>query len=282
MTISKPYTFSPGTKAKANEVNDNFDVVYRQVNDNTNSITNNEVSINDLEVNKANKTGSSDTQFNVANPVNGYNAVNKQSMENAINPFKKIIYGLTLRISSSTQIGIDEGSCYGTNGTIYDTPLILTTSTTLNLSGTDTSERPIYITGNSDGTNIQISTTNIGVDKYRQIGSAWTDSDGNLTRVKSYGILSTGVNTNEIIYNISPNYKMAETLTIPASGSLKITTTGWLANSTALNSNIYINDSTKTTQYLYTIVGFVSVGDVLYNKSTSANTTFKLIPCKGV
>lgn len=37
--ITKPHTFTSGTAAKADEVNTNFDVLYNQVNKNTESIT---------------------------------------------------------------------------------------------------------------------------------------------------------------------------------------------------------------------------------------------------
>ena len=57
MSITKPFTFVAGTKARANEVNQNFDVLYSQVNSNISAINTNANDIDTLDSNKANING---------------------------------------------------------------------------------------------------------------------------------------------------------------------------------------------------------------------------------
>ena len=80
MGIVKPYTFVAGSKARANEVNENFDLLYQQVNSNISNITQNETDIAQLGSSKANINGSSTQRFAVGNPVSNSDAVNKGYM----------------------------------------------------------------------------------------------------------------------------------------------------------------------------------------------------------
>ena len=77
MSIVKPFIFTAGTKARANEVNDNFDVLYSQVNSNITAIENNAEDIDELTLNKANINGNSTQRFAVADPVTNTDAINK-------------------------------------------------------------------------------------------------------------------------------------------------------------------------------------------------------------
>lgn len=87
MGIVKPYTFVAGNKARANEVNENFDLLYQQVNSNISNITHNENDIAQLGSSKANINGSSTQRFAVANPVSNSDAVNKWYMlKNSLPP----------------------------------------------------------------------------------------------------------------------------------------------------------------------------------------------------
>ena len=78
--IVKPYTFQAGQKARANEVNDNFDILYTQVNSNINNIASNSSAITSLGNNKADLHGSSSNTFAVANPSSSGDAVNKRTV----------------------------------------------------------------------------------------------------------------------------------------------------------------------------------------------------------
>lgn len=77
MSIVKPFTFTAGTKARANEVNDNFDILYSQVNSNITAIENNAEDIDSLSLSKANVNGNSTQRFAVGDPVTNSDAINK-------------------------------------------------------------------------------------------------------------------------------------------------------------------------------------------------------------
>lgn len=63
MTLIKPHTFVAGTKAKASEVNDNFDELYTQVNTNMTNIISLTDSVDTLEESKADVNGDSVKDF---------------------------------------------------------------------------------------------------------------------------------------------------------------------------------------------------------------------------
>ena len=96
MSIVKPFTFVAGTKARANEVNEDFDVLYSQVNSNISNIAQNEVDIDNLDLNKANINGDSTKIFNVADATINTHAINKQTMMKYITNTLNYISGLTI------------------------------------------------------------------------------------------------------------------------------------------------------------------------------------------
>ena len=65
MSITKPFTFVAGTKARANEVNQDFDILYSQVNTNISNIASNAADIDTLDNTKANINGSISQVFKV-------------------------------------------------------------------------------------------------------------------------------------------------------------------------------------------------------------------------
>lgn len=81
MSIAKPFTFTPNTYAKSSEVNQDFDVLYSQVNTNISNIAQNTTDIDNLDANKANINGSSSQRFAVADPVVSGDAINKGYLE---------------------------------------------------------------------------------------------------------------------------------------------------------------------------------------------------------
>lgn len=92
MSIVKPFTFVPGMKAKAGEVNDNFDVLYTQVNANISELAQINIDIDNIGLNKADVNGNSTQRFSVADAVNNTDAVNKQYMLEHSLPTGLILY----------------------------------------------------------------------------------------------------------------------------------------------------------------------------------------------
>lgn len=92
MSIVKPFTFVAGTKAKAGEVNDNFDVLYTQINSNISELAQINIDIDNIGLNKADVNGNSTQRFSVADAVNNTDAVNKQYMLTNSLPTGLILY----------------------------------------------------------------------------------------------------------------------------------------------------------------------------------------------
>ena len=92
MSIVKPFTFVAGTKAKAGEVNDNFDILYSQVNSNISELAQINIDIDNIGLNKADVNGNSTQRFSVADAVNNTDAVNKQYMLRHSLPTGLILY----------------------------------------------------------------------------------------------------------------------------------------------------------------------------------------------
>ena len=92
MSIVKPFTFVAGTKAKAGEVNDNFDVLYTQVNSNISELAQINIDIDNIGLNKADVNGNSTQRFSVADAVNNTDAVNKQYMLEHSLPTGLVLY----------------------------------------------------------------------------------------------------------------------------------------------------------------------------------------------
>ena len=81
MAITKPFTFVAGTKARANEVNQNFDVLYSEVNSIDSTLTSIDVDIQSLQDDKASINGNASQRFQVAPGVNSYDAVNMSQLK---------------------------------------------------------------------------------------------------------------------------------------------------------------------------------------------------------
>lgn len=216
MSIVKPFTFTAGTKARANEVNDNFDVLYSQVNSNITEIENNAEDIDELTLNKANINGNSTQRFAVADPISNSDAINKQTMFGYLGNTLDYISGLTIRKDS----GNPNKAILVTPGAAYDS----THSVVLKLAGnrtkTNTTQAAnatyyVYIIGNATGSSIDIliSTTNVnptlpsGYTLYRLIGRYTTNSSKNIDKVIYYGYdQSNPVQDYQVNYKMMPDY----------------------------------------------------------------------------
>lgn len=90
--ISKPFTFTANTYAKASEVNADFDTLYTGVNACVNQINASIADIDSMDDNKANVNGNSTQRFAVANPVTDGDAINLRTLK-AMYPVGSIYIG---------------------------------------------------------------------------------------------------------------------------------------------------------------------------------------------
>lgn len=196
MSITKPFTFVAGTKARANEVNQNFDVLYSQVNSNISAINTNANDIDTLDSNKANVNGSSSQRFACADPTSPSDAVNKQSLTKAIGNSINYIDGYVISKDSGSPndtILVTAGSCYDYTKSVVLTKDISTTKQ--NASQGASTTYYVYVIGNDSGTSVDILISSNavtpalpeGYTKFRQIGNYTTNSSSNIDIIYTFG-----------------------------------------------------------------------------------------------
>ena len=196
MSIVKPYTFVAGNKARANEVNEDFDILYQQVNTNITNIANVEGDIQTLSSTKANVNGDSTQRFAVADPVSSGDAINKRTLFKQIGNSIDYIGGLTISKDSGSPndtILIDPGACYDSTKEVVLALDVLTTKQ--NSPQSANTAYYVYIIGSDTGSSIDILISTepsvpalpTGYTRYRKIGSYTTDGNGNIDTIYSFG-----------------------------------------------------------------------------------------------
>ena len=290
MSITKPYTFQPNTKARANEVNANFDTLYSQANTNISNIEANARDIDELNDTKAELNGDSTQRFAVADPVNDTDAINKQTMLGQLSPTIDYIGGLTITKDSNSPndtIIVDSGSCYDSTKKVV---LSLANSTSKkNATQAASTTYYVHIVGNSTGssTDIIISTDSInpmlpsGYTLYRLIGYYTTDGNGNIHFIDIY---SNSFNINSIL----PDYDKEVSFD---SSKYTVPGYGWCwcwGDGSDYQRYIYINGHPVDTwcgySGGYSVIGgstfLVKAGDVL--TTNAGNAVGRFYPMKGM
>ena len=188
MPLIIPYTFVAGTKAKAAEVNADFQAVATEVNAQGNSLTTAQANITNLQNNKADINGNSSNRFSVATPINSYDAVNKLYLTDLT---KYLLVGLQLRRDDDDYIGCTKGATYDKT---YSKILKFDADVSKqNTNQTANATYYVYIEGSADGTStdllISLSSDNPALDSgftlYQYLGYYTTDDDGNISNVYS-------------------------------------------------------------------------------------------------
>jgi len=214
MSISKPFTFTAGTKARANEVNTDFDILYSQVNTNISDIAQINRDVGELELNKAEVNGSSTQRFAVADAVSPADAVNKQSLTKSITNILDYISGLTIEKDTNSPndtILVNPGSCYDNEKEIVLVLSDITSKQNLNQGANVTYY--VYIIGSATGSSIDIlissssvePTLPTGYTKFRNIGSFKTNSSNNIDSIFNIGLNNSIPSSvsNVVSYNTS-------------------------------------------------------------------------------
>lgn len=296
MSITKPYTFQPNTKARANEVNANFDTLYSQANTNISNIEANARDIDELNDTKAELNGNSTQRFAVADPVNDTDAINKQTMLGQLSPTIDYIGGLTISKDSNSPndtIIVSSGSCYDSTKKVV---LSLANSTSKkNATQAASTTYYVHIVGNSTGssTDIIISPDSIsptlpsGYTLYRLIGYYTTNGSGNIQSINSY---SNSFNINSILPDYSKAVSKAFPYTVEKNGWCRCTVkTGQGSTESVYCNGVLvcqnISPSGGTGYYAWSTssasVFPVSIGDVITIGGTDREKTLVWMPFKG-
>lgn len=189
MVLDIPYSFIPGTKAKANEVNSNFLAVKTFVDTNEANIAANQSDIQNLENNKADLNGNISNRFQVADPTGNYDAVNKQYFKANIANSLDYIGGFKLTKQSDTSISASAGSCWDSTYEYMITSDSALTKDQSNLGNNATYY--VYVCADKETTNNELvfslsnSTPELpaGFEYFRLLGKFATDNDGHISQV---------------------------------------------------------------------------------------------------
>lgn len=262
MAITKPYTFQAGTKARAGEVNQDFDILYSEVNRIGTEILNIDVDIQDILASKADVNGNATQRFQMANPEASYDGVNKTFLENAISNIKEYISGYIITKDTENTIIVSPGSCYDSN---FATIMISTGNITKE-NTTQSADTTYYIHAISDNTGRQvdvlISTQSIepplpyGYSLYRQIGNFTTDSNGNIAEIIYYG---KDLNMPSNVASLTQSYVNGTSGYLVYSNGLKIQ---W--GQLAIAGNAGAQDYTITFLKKFSTTNYIPVDSAFY------------------
>ena len=295
MSITKPYTFQPNTKARANEVNANFDTLYSQANTNISNIEANARDIDELNDTKAELNGDSTQRFAVADPVNDTDAINKQTMLGQLAPTIDYIGGLTITKDSGSPndtIIVSSGSCYDSTKKVV---LSLANSTSKkNTTQAASATYYVHIVGNATGssTNIIISNDSIsptlpsGYTLYRLIGFYTTNGNGNIKTINSNSNSISRTDMRNSVTGSFPNYWAAYNIGLPYT----VSEVGWVPGGVigAYGSHIlYVNgipfcavEGATDNRYTDQSYGIIAVSPGAVITQNSGATECRFIPSK--
>lgn len=189
MVWTIPNIFVAGTKARANEVNENFTSIKQFVDTLEVQASTNEIDITNLTNTKANTNGSNQERFQVADATNSYDAINKQTLLNLVKNTQEVIKGFVLSKFNDTTVSATAGSCYDSTYVYMITSTTSLSKTQENL-GND-AKYYVYVCADKDtGTcELVISLSNTtpelpsGFEYYRQLGYFTTDDEGKINQV---------------------------------------------------------------------------------------------------
>lgn len=193
MVWTIPYTFRAGTKARANEVNENFTSLKQFVDTLEIQASTNEINITNLENNKADLNGNNQQRFQVADPTASFDAINLKTLEDKTLNSRSTIDGFKLSKFSDTVITAAAGNCYDAT---YE--YMISSTTSLQTDGAEMGADAtyyVYVCADKEtGSNklvINLSPTTPTIptdyDYYRRLGYFTTDEDGHITQVYSDG-----------------------------------------------------------------------------------------------
>lgn len=189
MPIEIPYTFIAGTKAKASEVNANFEAMKNFVDTLEVNSAELEADITLLQTGKADLNGSTSEIFRMADAVGQYDGVNLRTLNKLTSNSKAVINGFRVSKQSNTAVNATAGSCYDSNlAELIQSP----TSLTKNQAGMSSNAKYyVYVTADRESGECQlvISLSNAtpdlpsGYELYRRLATITTDSDGYISQV---------------------------------------------------------------------------------------------------
>lgn len=200
MPINIPYTFVAGTKAKAAEVNADFQNIKEFVDGLEIDVDSATTAVASLQANKANLNGQADEIFSMADPVGDYDGVNKRTLINLTANTRDAVTGFVISKQSNTSVNCTPGACWDVSYTEMiqkDTSMVKEFDT---LSANATYY--IYVIKDATTKNVDLSistssvtpevTTNI---YYRRLATLTTDSNGYIDVITNDHVIAKQVDS---------------------------------------------------------------------------------------
>lgn len=226
MPLNIPFIFRAGTKAKANEVNANFQEVVKFNNQLETNSAANETEIALLKEDKADKNGNPTEIFQSATAVNGKDVVNKDTLRNLTVNTIDIVRGMRLSVSTNKIILCTAGDCWDST---YTKMINSSANMTINISGVGANTvQYIYVCDGEAGsgklpqlvisTNPTTVTIPEGYAYFRRLGWFSTDTNSDIkeianddqvnlnSRVGFIGPAISGTNRNSATYTSQANH----------------------------------------------------------------------------
>ena len=189
MPIEIPYTFVAGTKAKASEVNANFEAIASFVDALENNSAEIESMIETLQTSKADVNGSTSNLFRMKDAVSDYDGVNLRTLKRLTANSKGAVYGLRVTKQSNISVNATAGACWDSTYTdVIESPTSLVAEQS-NLSANATYY--VYITSDKESGECQlvISLSNAtptlptGYEYYRRLAKMTTNGSGHIDTI---------------------------------------------------------------------------------------------------
>lgn len=200
MPINIPYTFVAGTKAKANEVNDNFQTVEEFVDALETDVNSMVDTVSELQTGKADINGASDERFAMADAVSSYDGVNLRTLKDLTANTKDSVTGFVVAKQSNTSIMASAGACWDTT---YAKMIASETSLTKEVTGLSANATYyIYVVmdATTEAVSLSVSTSSVNPEVttgiyYRRLAVMTTDGDGYVDVITNDHVVATAKNT---------------------------------------------------------------------------------------
>lgn len=189
MPIEIPYTFIAGTKAKASEVNANFEAMKNFVDTLEVNSAELEADITLLQTNKADLNGSTSEIFRMADAIGQYDGINLRTLNKLTSNSKAVINGFRVSKQSNTAINATAGSCYDSN---LAELIQSSTSLTKDQPGMSANAKYyVYVTADRESGECELAislsdaTPGSGYELYRRLATISTDANGYIAEVNN-------------------------------------------------------------------------------------------------